>query len=423
MNKISRPAAALQIFAIAIVFGGFISSASGQFNIDGNAAKSASDGPGTNMAILPQEVSRLLEKQRAAMKMLYVEYSDTLFRSNRIFTNKTTAYFQGNRFTASNDEREYSFDGKNAWIGGRAVYMGRSPFSLEKFLPGDSSDKELTYLYWKLSYFNAAGIYAPAFLTEVNDFSSLEPLVLHYAANSDATTVRREGDNFSITMHTDDDYLNNERKRDLVHYRKLLDNGANPPEYINKALANVRRLQAMVPKRTVSMLLDSQHGYSVAERKEWTAAGQLIACFQADNWKFYENAGIWLPGRCVVINYATPYTFEVFSDQPLQTNVFELTRAEFGERNEKFVFSEKSKYKQSGTQIADRTLPEARDRGNGLVVFTVGASGDLLRASASLAAHEANPVRRTIIICILLVLGTAPLAAFIIRNARKRKKD
>ena len=308
----------------------------------------------TNIANLPPKVREQLEKQRAAMKALYIEYYEILSGGPyRDYTETNAAYFEGNRFTIWNKDREYSFDGKFAWVGGKQGPFQNSKARLTKFLPSDSSDSGLTYLYWKLSYFDAASIYAPAYLTEVNQFSSLKPLALHYLEQSDATKIEQDGENFRITFYVDDSFLINRRKTDPVRFKKTIENNPNTAEFKTKELETLKRLQSMDPKRTVSLVLDSQHGYAVAERDDRTAAGQRIAHFQTENWKFYEDAGIWLPERCVVSYYATPYTFEEFADQPLQKLTIDLNLAEFGERSNEFAFSETPKYASSAESVGE----------------------------------------------------------------------
>ena len=163
--------------------------------------------------------------------------------------------------------------------------------------------------------------------------SSLEPLVLHYLEQGDLTKVETLGENVRVTFQVKDRWLAIARETDPERLRKNLEGTPNSPHFIAEQVANLERLQTMAPMRVVAFLLDPRHGYGVAEREEWTAAGQRIVRIQSEDWKYYESVGIWLPSRCVASYYAHPLTLSEFSDQPILTITHQLRLVEFGQEH------------------------------------------------------------------------------------------
>jgi hypothetical protein len=186
-------------------------------------------------------------------------------------------------------------------------------------------------------YLDAAGIYAPAYSDEVERFSGLEPLALHYLAESDSPKVETVGDNVRVTFQVKDRWLANAQQFDVERVRKQADNGANTPAFVASEVERVKRWQGMNPTRTVALLLDSKHGYAVAEREEWTAAGQRIVRIVSDDWQHYAAPDIWLPSRCVAFYYTHPLFLAEFSDEPIATVTHQLQHVEFGKKDIPFA--------------------------------------------------------------------------------------
>ena len=124
----------------------------------------------------------------------------------------------------------------------------------------------------------------------------------------------------------------------MEEYERYTRQMPNPPEFIAGELERVRQLKAMKPVRTISLLLDAMHGYAVAERGEFTADGGKIVHIVSDNWQFYPDAGIWLPGRCVASHYSRRLNILDLSPEPVHFATNELIRAEFGKQNIPFAF-------------------------------------------------------------------------------------
>ena len=222
-----------------------------------------------------------------------------------------------------------------------------------------------------------------------------------------------------VTFQVKDRWLAIARETDPERLRKNLEGTPNSPHFIAEQVANLERLQTMAPMRVVAFLLDPRHGYGVAEREEWTAAGQRIVRIQSEDWKYYESVGIWLPSRCVASYYAHPLTLSEFSDQPILTITHQLRLVEFGQKSIQFALD----YKKAGSFIIDRTLPEALAAPDRRVIYTVAADGTLLRGIAVNVSRELN--RRWFVFW-FIVINVVVLGAFIIakvRTARKQGKD
>jgi len=145
----------------------------------------------------------------------------------------------------------------------------------------------LRYKFVQWPYSEAAGIYAPAYGIEVGRFSSLEPLVLHYLNPSDPISVERVGVNLRVTFQVEDELA---RLQAVEMQKSSRDSSkTQKPDTRN----------SVKPTRKVVFLLDPRHGYGVAEREEWNAAGQRTCHIQSEDWKNYDGAAIWLPSRCI----------------------------------------------------------------------------------------------------------------------------
>ena len=290
---------------------------------------------------LPPEVQQQLTKQKAAMSIVYLEYAESYSGTLSEYKNdvaKTYAvYFDGSRFyhherTPGHDNQR-SFDGK-------LVYMGTGR-GAKKMSISDAPDL-MRYSKWcDWPYPDAAGFYAPSYVTEMEKFSSLEPVVLHYLEHSDSAKSEAEGDNLRVTLEVEDVELINVRQINLDDYQKDLERRPNTREWVADEIKTVKRLQSMKPTRKVSFLLDAKHGYAVAEREEWTAAGERIVHIHSDGWKYYAVPGVWLPERCVAAYYTSPFRLDNFSDQPVLTVTHELKAVEFGKKDISFNLNSK----------------------------------------------------------------------------------
>src|SRR5207245_843732 len=129
----------------------------------------------------------------------------------------------------------------------------RFPAFLGKYLVADATDPDRTKKLSEFPYLDAAGFYAPERISELQQFFSIEPLVLRYLKQNGATRIEKAGENLRVTY--------------------------------------------MTPERTVTVLLDPKLGFAVAEREEWTGAGKRIVRIESQDFKYYEAASIWLPSR------------------------------------------------------------------------------------------------------------------------------
>ena len=277
---------------------------------------------------LPPEVRQQLDKQKAALRNVYFELTETSKGTLRGFGYRPDAwsfYFDGGRFYQHQrlSGLERAFDGQNLWQRDAAAAHKSSIAAARNRTRWHS---------WDWPYLDAA-VYAPRWLDELDHFASLEPLALHYLAHSKSGDVKAVGQDLRITFHVEDAYIVHAKKVDLDEYRQDLERTPNTPEWIAEEVETVKRLQAMKPTRTITLLLDPKLGYGVAEHEEWNAAGERILRTKCDDWKFHEKVGIWLPNRCVTSHFADPRKPYDVSRQPVYTLTYQLKRVEFGRKN------------------------------------------------------------------------------------------
>src|SRR5439155_18987915 len=120
-----------------------------------------------------------------------------------------SAYFDGSRFYRQERipgyelyDNETAFDGQTIW---RRARNEVSKCSLAD-APGLI---RLSMRMWP--YLDAASIYAPAYISELDRFSSLEPLALHYLECSHSTKVEAVRENLRVTFQVEDELANLQR--------------------------------------------------------------------------------------------------------------------------------------------------------------------------------------------------------------------
>ena len=352
----------------AVVVAAGVLLAAGTTSVLISAAASASGGN------LPPGVRETWEKQKAAMNTLYLvcREDDTGPTSTNI------VYFQGNHFYRREQwpgwDSECAFDG-NIFYRLQHPSRGMPNFFLDKYSATDTTDPQRHYMQWDFSYLDAAGIYAPLYIPELERFSALEPLALHCLEESNPTKVEAEGDCLRVTFQVKDRWLADAQGFNVEQVRKQADNGANSPAFVASEVENVKRWHSMKPTRTIAFLLDPKRGYAVVEREEWTATGKLVARIVSDDWQHYPGPDLWLPGRSVVSYYTEPHQLDKFSDRPIRTVTNQLQRVEFGQKEIQFVLNST----QPGAFINDRTTREARSAPDHQVVSIVAGNGTVVR--------------------------------------------
>jgi carboxypeptidase Q len=312
---------------------------------------------GSAIITLPPDVRQSLEKQKAAMRAIYLEFIE---RSRGNLTNWDygatsvyTAYFAESHFYRQEQpsssyehyKNEVAFDGQTIWRR-----------SVDRVTQCSVADAPAIYsIYARLfpwPFLDAAGIYAPTYSAELGRFSSLEPLALHYLERSEPTRIEAVDGKLRVTFQVEDE-MANVQWTILEEQRKNLQ-GRVPSKGDAAGREDAPRLKS--PTRAVVFLLDPKHGYGVAEREEWNVAGQRIGNIQSEDWKFYKDVGIWLPNRCVASYYARPRNFvSEYSERPIHFVTNELKRVEFGEKAIPFTFDQTK----SGNHIFDRSTPAA----------------------------------------------------------------
>ncbi len=283
---------------------------------------------------LKSKVLKSLETQKSALKNVYFDYTATAVPERGNARMTYSAYFDGGRFYLrtkaagkTDADREQSLDGQTLWDGSHDR-IHRTP------LADAASVFQFRVLEWP--YLDAASIDAPAFVAELAEFHSLEPMAIHELMHNETAKIEEIGENFRLTFDTSDVQIAAIQKVDLNQYQRQLAKTPNTKKWIDQEIESVKRFKEMKPVRKITMLLDARYGFGATEREEWTADGERIRRIVAENWKYYSSVGIWLPSRCVVSYFTQPYALKDFSKEPIQTVTLELQQVEFGKRDIRF---------------------------------------------------------------------------------------
>jgi hypothetical protein len=244
--------------------------------------------------------------------------------------------------------------------------------------------------FFDFPYLDAAGFYTPCSIADLEGFGAIQPLVLHYLRESEATIVQPTNEMLLVTFRVPDRVLASARDVDLEQRRKVLQSGRNSPEAVDREIENLRKMQGATPKRIITFILDPKYGYAPVGREERTPAGQRIVRIRSGLWKQYAPAGIWLPGQCVASYYTNPFALTDFADEPRLTVTLDLNRIEFRPKKAgSFVLD----YRTPGTLIVDRSSPEARQAPSHQVLYTAPADGLSLRRMGEGVVQELNRTR------------------------------
>ncbi len=382
---------------------------------------------GATNSILPQEIEIHLRAQEKVFSTIHLEYRESLVGEGVPDyyggPTKCSLYLEPNHFKllteylySSNKGKptlhEDAYDGDVFYYGdpGKA---GPSMPILKKFSPRDSTDpKGRTPLYFR--YPSAIGFYIVEKVSELANYKGPETLATHFVSQGIPPTVEKVDGYIQVTFQVPDTLVLEAKATDLEKRREFLQSAyVNKPDWVEKQIDALRKMQNMQPHRIIKLLLSPQYGYSIVGRRELTAAGRRIVEVESSDWKHYEAGKIWLPSRCVESFYTDRYSLTGISEQPRLNVVHELTKVDFVEHKDvQFALN----YNTPGTMIIDRTSPEARTNRLHEVALMVHQDGKELRRIAERAA----PRRVGLMwICLSLVLLSIPPVLWWI-NARRK---
>jgi hypothetical protein len=400
----------LGLWFVALAFAGLQEMAYSQALLHGGAFPSLAASNGANSvedsgsaplnaslgAALPIEAGEQLEKQSRAMEAIYLEFEETrepVDADHPLAKKEYVVYFEGVQFyerrhtvvseaggEQTTQDMERSFDGSLAYTGDpRQAARSRVPI-LKIYSITDKTDPDRFKFMFPFPYLDAAGFYAPQFLSDLSGVSYVQPLVLFYLNRWKSTQVKNVNGNISV--------------RALV------------PEIVYKDQNPVIRI------RNISLLLDPKHGYAVAERDELSDTGQLLSHVQSKDWKYYEDAKIWLPSLCVETYYSSSGRLTEVSETPICSITLRLHEVKFGHQDISFDLASAPTYREAGTQVSDRAVPEALTQPLHQVLYTVAANGKLLRVAV------AGVMSRSRFVVVFLVIIALPPIIFLLRQRR-----
>ncbi|MCG8449131.1 MAG: hypothetical protein MI725_06070 [Pirellulales bacterium] len=376
---------------------------------------------------IPNDVRDQLVKNASAMSSVHIVYSKSQqgeVASNYGGPSKYSAYFDTGFFYQNrtmlqrkksgdirSDVHEDAFDGNIFYFGSPGATKEAIP-SLVKYSIEDETDPHRTNLLIDIPYLSAAGIKFPQNISELSKFS-IESLVLHNISESTNTGVEQIGERLRVSVRIPDPILNSARHIDLSAERKLLESGRNSAEHVEREINAIRKMQEMEPYRIRRFLLDPNYGYGIVEREDRTASGELIVRVVSDDWKYYEKANIWLPGKCIESYYTYPSAPVEFNNKPKVKFTLLLDKADFNyQENVSFALD----YKKPGTEIRDRSSTAAKESPDHEVSLIVSADGSTLRQSAEEALSENNESCSWVWIWINIVVVAILLIVVILRR-------
>ena len=347
---------------------------------------------------LPPDIQVQLQKSADAMSSVALEYSKSQegsVPSNYSGPVTYSARFDAGRFYQRRESpaqpegkrrlHEDSFEDGVFYFGDPEIPVGDSPATLVKYLVADSADPERNSNLIDVPYLNSAGFYFSKSIAGLVD-PRVDSLVLRYLKESTRTEVEEtEGGKYVVTVTVSDPVIEAAKQVDLPEYKKHLEAGRNSPDEIAKEVAAMKSMQQMTPQRKIALTLDPKYGYGVTKREEWTAAGEQIVEVIADQWKHFENAGVWLPQKCTESYYTYPSGYSSFTRQPMLTYSLRLKHANFSHQKD---FKYALDYKRPGTLVVDRTTVDARQSPGHQVSYEVSADGSELRRSGKAAFQE-----------------------------------
>jgi hypothetical protein len=355
------------------------------------------------LSVLSPSLQDKLRRQAESMKNLYLVFEErrlnvdadhppytktfsATFSGNRIYERRNTVLSEAGKEKVQIIDR--AFDGMFVFMA-EPKQIGRNRFgSLLKYLVTDDTDPALRGLVFEFPYLKAAGFFAPQYFPEMRDFASIQPLLLHLLEANSLTKLETENGDVRVTLSFA-----------IPHYSAIVTNNL---------------------QRNVSILLKSAYGYAVAEQEEKLPSGECILRIKNENFKYYEQPGIWLPDRSVWQYYTDPWKLIEFAGKPIVTTVYQLLKVEFEQKDAPFDLTTASDYKVAGTRVGDRTLVEARSRPNHSVNYTVAANGELLRVNAESIAQQMSRSRFWFLFAIILSL---PAMFFLFQQSRKSRRN
>jgi hypothetical protein len=252
----------------------------------------------------------------------------------------------------------------------------------------------------------------------MNDFQYLEPQVLHILGTTDPVKVSTNGKSLEISFLVDDGAISEAKRIDIKKQKTVLEARPHTEQSVATELDRLKKLQGMPTKHQVTFILDPQYGFATVGRKIFDPIGIESTDVECSEWRHYDGANIWLPSQCVSKVYADAYAAPMNRHEVGSTVTYELMDISFTvPDNVKFQLS----YTNPGSSIRDRTDALARRSATHETVYTVAASGALLKESADHVWANMGLRKKAVTIAIMCVLMVAPAMVPLVRHFKNRK--
>jgi len=236
-------------------------------------------------------------------------------------------------------------------------------------------------------YLAAAGFFTPESLFDLESFDAIKPLAIALAEIGETEETKRIGDDLYVSYVIPD------------------------PDSRSLSMTNP-------PKRKVSLLLAAKFGFGVAEREDWTLAGQRILTVHNTNWARFGNDAIWLPQTSTRYYFTDFAPNPKYSSLPVSTTEFQLKAFDPGPHESSFDLAASPQYKIAGTSVTDHSVSQARTNTSHAVGYFIAADGSLLLQTGTRIASQLTRTQRFAGTLILIALAVPPIVS-LVKKARK----
>lgn len=264
---------------------------------------------------------------------------------------------------------------------------------------------------------SAMHIRVPMRVTEIPSFPGAEPYLLYHLKQADSLEVRDTDDKLEVILRVPDPYLQSVRLMDLEDRKKeLLESprGKKNKAWVNQIMDRLRKRREEPPFRQVKYMIAKEEQRNVICREDFSLAGKPLLKIETPEWEYEKTLGIQWPRYSIVTFFGTDAINGMNQNATLEQIRFESRPMEVPSDITAFL----TEYRLKGLNISDRTRIRDSAGNPKKVVYTIGANGAELRASALEVLAQNKRRKWTTIIC--LMAGSIPLFYFLFCKACRR---
>jgi hypothetical protein len=316
--------------------------------------------------------------------------------------------------------REAAIDGKCLYIG---VRNGSQPVIFKRFIPKAIQDAP-TGADVEVGYFKAAGLPLPWKMQEWAEPRAKSEILrlLEQGGRLDRVSSVRVDDHDLMKVEITAD--NPTRKR-AEQISRTPETGirSDTPEKRKELQGRIEQQLATPTNCKMVFFLDPTLQYAVRQWEEWYEPATLLRRCTASGFQKLSGRNVWLPQRCQVDHFTFDTIPDVFTTEPLVSEVFEVSKISL-ERvpDTSFVIN----YTEPGTRVNDGTLADAKRDQYGYTRYEIPAQAEDLARVIEIAKKGGPAALPTaglwnyrVFIALNAVIAFA-CAVFFILHRRKR---